>query len=138
MFCRIRPPSKNEKMANEIVAKCSDPYTISLETPKGHKEYQFDRVFTPEDNQEEIFADTQVNICPWRRSRKNRMARFSRFWDGLRNANKTEVLEVFFSAKTTVSQFHKCRIIHKYWWFFIRKFTAYAINYNIFEHLAYT
>lgn len=61
VFCRIRPPSKNEKLANEIVAKCSDPYTISLDTPKGHKEYQFDRVFTPDDGQDEIFADTQVN-----------------------------------------------------------------------------
>lgn len=60
VFCRVRPPSKNEKLANEIVAKCSDPYTIALETAKGSKEFQFDRVFTPEDNQEEIFADTKV------------------------------------------------------------------------------
>ncbi|ODN02238.1 Kinesin-like calmodulin-binding protein [Orchesella cincta] len=65
VFCRIRPPSKSEKINNEIIAKCSDPYTISLETLKGHKEFQFDRVFTQEDTQEEIFADTQVFTCFW-------------------------------------------------------------------------
>lgn len=61
VFCRIRPASKSERMSNEIIAKCSDPYTIALESAKGHKEYQFDRVFTPDNTQEEIFADTQVN-----------------------------------------------------------------------------
>jgi hypothetical protein len=59
VFCRIRPASKNEKYS-DVIAKCSDPYTVALETLKGHKEFQFDRVFTPEESQEQVFCDTQV------------------------------------------------------------------------------
>jgi len=63
VFCRIRPSSKNEKYS-DVIAKCSDPYTVALETLKGHKEFQFDRVFTPEETQEQVFSDTQVSrIC---------------------------------------------------------------------------
>ncbi|CAG7663388.1 unnamed protein product [Allacma fusca] len=59
VFCRIRPPSKTEKSI-DIVAKCSDPYTVTVETPtKGMKEYQFDRVFMPDDSQDQIFEDTK-------------------------------------------------------------------------------
>lgn len=60
VFCRIRPPNKTEKN-NEIVAKCSDPYTVTIDTPKGQKEFQFDHVFMPEESQEQIFADTKVS-----------------------------------------------------------------------------
>ncbi len=67
VFCRIRPVAKNEK-TSEVIAQPSDPYTVSLETTKGHKEFQFDRVFTSEESQEQVFCDTQVilllNFCP--------------------------------------------------------------------------
>lgn len=59
VFCRIRPVSKNEK-TSEVAVQPSDPYTVSLETSKGFKEFQFDRVFTPEESQEQVFCDTQV------------------------------------------------------------------------------
>ncbi|XP_035709051.1 kinesin-like protein KIN-14I isoform X2 [Folsomia candida] len=58
VFCRIRPLAKNEK-ASDVIAQPSDPYTVSVDTPKGHKEFQFDRVFTPEECQEQVFCDTQ-------------------------------------------------------------------------------
>lgn len=62
VFCRIRPLAKNEK-ASDVIAQPSDPYTVSVDTPKGHKEFQFDRVFTPEECQEQVFCDTQVFMC---------------------------------------------------------------------------
>lgn len=59
VFCRIRPSTKNER-SSDVIAKCSDPYTVAVETVKGHKEFQFDRVFTPDECQEQVFCDTQV------------------------------------------------------------------------------
>jgi len=59
VFCRVRPFSKNEK-STEAVVHCSDPYTVLVDAPKGSKEFQFDRVFTAHDTQEQIFCDTQV------------------------------------------------------------------------------
>lgn len=61
VFCRIRPVAKNEK-SSEVIAKPSDPYTVAVDSSKGRKEFQFDRVFTSEESQEQIFFDTQVSV----------------------------------------------------------------------------
>lgn len=61
VFCRIRPLPCNDE-PSDLSCKGSDAYTVTVETSKGSKEFHFDRVFFPEDSQEQVFADTHVRV----------------------------------------------------------------------------
>ncbi|XP_066509738.1 uncharacterized protein [Hoplias malabaricus] len=59
VFCRIRPQTRAElaKGGNTIVS-CLDDYTVILATPRGPREFQFDRIFTAESTQDEVFQES--------------------------------------------------------------------------------
>ncbi|XP_017565115.1 kinesin-like protein KIN-14E [Pygocentrus nattereri] len=59
VFCRIRPQTRTElaKGGSSIVS-CLDDYSVILETPRGPREFQFDRIFTTESNQDEVFQES--------------------------------------------------------------------------------
>ena len=61
VYCRLRPLTSVEQRIQHSVADVIDPYTLVINTPKGPKEFHFDRVFLPEDTQETVFEDTHVN-----------------------------------------------------------------------------
>ncbi len=58
MFCRIRPVSRTEGQGDAIIVEKIDDYSVSVETPRGQREFQFDRVFSAEASQENLFHDT--------------------------------------------------------------------------------
>uniref|UniRef100_W5MTU6 Kinesin motor domain-containing protein n=1 Tax=Lepisosteus oculatus TaxID=7918 RepID=W5MTU6_LEPOC len=59
VFCRIRPLSKSEiGRGSRIVVDCPDDYTVTVESSRGLKEFQFDKVFNSSCTQEDIFEDT--------------------------------------------------------------------------------
>ncbi|XP_061586205.1 uncharacterized protein si:dkey-96l17.6 [Cololabis saira] len=59
VFCRIRPMNRSEAAQGgaTVVAKLDD-YSINVATPRGSREFQFDRVFSAEATQEDLFHDT--------------------------------------------------------------------------------
>uniref|UniRef100_A0A3B1K6B9 Kinesin motor domain-containing protein n=1 Tax=Astyanax mexicanus TaxID=7994 RepID=A0A3B1K6B9_ASTMX len=59
VFCRIRPQTKAE-LANggSSIVSCLDDYSVILETPRGPREFQFDRIFTAERTQDEVFQES--------------------------------------------------------------------------------
>ncbi|XP_023658969.1 uncharacterized protein [Paramormyrops kingsleyae] len=58
VFCRIRPMSEAETSCGSIpVVDCLDDYSVTVETSRGLKEFQFDRVFNPTSSQEDVFQD---------------------------------------------------------------------------------
>ncbi|KAI2664762.1 Kinesin-like protein KIN-14E [Labeo rohita] len=71
VFCRIRPLTRAEqaKRGHTIIA-CLDDYSVILETPRGPREFQFDKIFNPECTQEEVFTESSgqcaidgFNVC---------------------------------------------------------------------------
>lgn len=59
MFCRIRPVSPAEvSQGGAIVVDKIDDYSVTVETPRGQREFQFDKVFSVEASQEDLFHDT--------------------------------------------------------------------------------
>ncbi|TMS03775.1 Kinesin-like protein KIN-14E [Larimichthys crocea] len=50
VFCRIRP-------GGAIVVEKTDEYSVTVETPRGQREFQFDKVFTAEASQDDLFLD---------------------------------------------------------------------------------
>ncbi|KAG5841233.1 hypothetical protein ANANG_G00197380 [Anguilla anguilla] len=59
VFCRIRPMGRTETAGGSRAAvDCVDEYSVAVETPRGWKEFQFDRVFGTASSQEEVFQDT--------------------------------------------------------------------------------
>lgn len=66
VFCRVRPVSADEArrggMDAEQVVAADDPFTVSVTAQRGHKAFLFDRVFQPNHDQEEVFADTNVSL----------------------------------------------------------------------------
>lgn len=67
VYCRLRPLTESEQRTQRAqqlgpVADILDPYTVLINSPKGAKEFHFDRVFSPDDDQETVFEDTHVNI----------------------------------------------------------------------------
>ncbi|XP_059353492.1 uncharacterized protein LOC130691888 isoform X2 [Daphnia carinata] len=62
VYCRLRPLTSVEQRVQHSVADVIDPYTLVINTPKGPKEFHFDRVFLPEDTQETVFEDTHTLV----------------------------------------------------------------------------
>nr|XP_046242842.1 kinesin-like protein KIN-14E [Scatophagus argus] len=59
VFCRIRPVSRAEvEQGGNIVVQKLDDYSVTVETPRGQREFQFDRVFSAEASQDDLFCDT--------------------------------------------------------------------------------
>ncbi|XP_051959248.1 uncharacterized protein LOC127627065 [Xyrauchen texanus] len=73
VFCRIRPLTRAEQARRgHIIVACLDDYSVILETPRGPREFQFDKIFHSECTQEEIFLESSgliqcaidgFNIC---------------------------------------------------------------------------
>lgn len=62
VYCRLRPLTSAEKRVQQSVADVVDPYTLVIHTPKGDREFHFDRVFLPDDTQDTVFEDTHVRM----------------------------------------------------------------------------
>ncbi|KAL0979662.1 hypothetical protein UPYG_G00187930 [Umbra pygmaea] len=59
VFCRIRPMSWAETtQGGSIVVELLDDYSVSVVTPRGLREFQFDRVFRSDSSQEDVFQDS--------------------------------------------------------------------------------
>ncbi|XP_028269721.1 putative LOC110439812 homolog [Parambassis ranga] len=59
VFCRVRPVSRIEAAQSEaIVVHKVDDFSVTVETPRGQREFQFDKVFGAEASQEDLFHDT--------------------------------------------------------------------------------
>ena len=62
VFCRVRPFTHNERLTEEVTT-IEDEFSLNLETAKGPKSFNFDRVFNQHENQEQVFEDTNVSIA---------------------------------------------------------------------------
>ncbi|XP_051513901.1 uncharacterized protein LOC127417743 [Myxocyprinus asiaticus] len=59
VFCRIRPLTRAEQARRgHIIVACLDDYSVILETPRGPREFQFDKIFNSDCTQEEIFLES--------------------------------------------------------------------------------
>ena len=59
VFCRIRPVNRNEAgQGGAIAVEKIDEYSVTVETPRGQREFQFDKVFSAEASQDDLFHDT--------------------------------------------------------------------------------
>ncbi|XP_051784531.1 uncharacterized protein si:dkey-96l17.6 [Erpetoichthys calabaricus] len=59
VFCRIRPLDKSEvARGSKCVITCPDEYTVTVDSTRGLKEFQFDKVFNGTSMQDEVFEDT--------------------------------------------------------------------------------
>ncbi|XP_059398969.1 uncharacterized protein LOC132131060 [Carassius carassius] len=59
VFCRIRPLTRAEQAKRyHIIVASLDDYSVILETPRGPREFQFDKIFNPECTQEEVFTES--------------------------------------------------------------------------------
>ncbi|XP_037834484.1 kinesin-like protein KIN-14E [Kryptolebias marmoratus] len=60
VFCRIRPVNRSEAaQGGVVVVDKLDDHSITVETPRGLREFQFDKVFNAESSQEDLFQDTK-------------------------------------------------------------------------------
>lgn len=48
---------------NFSVLQSPDEYSINVESNRGLKEFNFDRIFMPENSQDQVFEDTYVSSC---------------------------------------------------------------------------
>ncbi|CAB1432226.1 unnamed protein product [Pleuronectes platessa] len=59
VLCRIRPPSRIEAAQGEaLIVDKVDEFSVKVETARGPREFQFDKVFCAETSQEDFFHDT--------------------------------------------------------------------------------
>ncbi|XP_067295928.1 uncharacterized protein [Pseudorasbora parva] len=59
VFCRIRPLTLAEQARRgQAIVACLDDYSVILETPRGPREFQFDKIFNTECTQEEVFMES--------------------------------------------------------------------------------
>ncbi|KAL4593549.1 kinesin-like calmodulin-binding protein, partial [Arapaima gigas] len=60
VFCRIRPMSKAELgRGSSRVTERLDDYSVAVDTPRGLKEFQYDKVFGTTSSQEDVFQDVR-------------------------------------------------------------------------------
>lgn len=66
VFCRLRPPSEMERREGGCrpAAEAADECSVALETGRGRRTFDFDRVFGPDASQEAVFEDTKVRGLP--------------------------------------------------------------------------
>lgn len=65
VFCRVRPVSRIEASQSEtVVVHKVDDFSVTVETPRGQREFQFDKVFGAEASQEDLFHDTNRWVWP--------------------------------------------------------------------------
>ncbi|XP_034152417.1 kinesin-like protein KIN-14E [Esox lucius] len=58
VYCRIRPMCWAETaQGGAIIVERLDQYSVSVVTPRGLREFQFDQVFSEESSQEDVFQD---------------------------------------------------------------------------------
>ncbi|XP_027889156.1 putative LOC110439812 homolog isoform X1 [Xiphophorus couchianus] len=58
VFCRIRPVNRSEAtQGGAVVVAKLDDYSVTVETQRGPREFQFDKVFSTEASQEDLFQD---------------------------------------------------------------------------------
>uniref|UniRef100_A0AAY5EGP1 Kinesin motor domain-containing protein n=1 Tax=Electrophorus electricus TaxID=8005 RepID=A0AAY5EGP1_ELEEL len=58
VLCRIRPLTRPElARGTSTIVSCLDDYSVILETPRGPREFQFDRIFSMDSTQEEVFQE---------------------------------------------------------------------------------
>ncbi|XP_060763592.1 uncharacterized protein si:dkey-96l17.6 [Neoarius graeffei] len=59
VFCRIRPQTRAElQRGSSTIVSCLDDYSVILETPRGPREFQFDKIFTEEHTQDDVFQES--------------------------------------------------------------------------------
>ncbi|KAG7241496.1 hypothetical protein INR49_025697, partial [Caranx melampygus] len=59
VFCRVRPVNRNDAAQDgAVVVNKIDDYSVTVETLRGPREFQFDKVFSAEASQEDLFQDT--------------------------------------------------------------------------------
>ncbi|XP_076854573.1 putative LOC110439812 homolog [Brachyhypopomus gauderio] len=59
VLCRIRPQTRAELARGTCtIVSCLDDYSVILETPRGPREFQFDRIFSADSTQEEVFQES--------------------------------------------------------------------------------
>ncbi|GAA6109834.1 kinesin-like protein KIN-14I [Tachysurus ichikawai] len=59
VFCRIRPQTRAELLrGSTTIVSCLDDYSVILESPRGPREFQFDRIFTTEHTQDDVFQES--------------------------------------------------------------------------------
>ncbi|KAF5888806.1 kinesin-like calmodulin-binding protein, partial [Clarias magur] len=59
VFCRIRPQTRAElARGSTTIVSCLDDYSVNLETPRGPREFQFDRIFTTAHTQDDVFQES--------------------------------------------------------------------------------
>ncbi|TSR04279.1 Kinesin-like protein KIN-14E [Bagarius yarrelli] len=59
VFCRLRPQTQAELARGSCtIVSCLDDYSVSLETARGPREFQFDRIFTTEHTQDDVFQES--------------------------------------------------------------------------------
>ncbi|ROI27739.1 Kinesin-like protein KIN-14E [Anabarilius grahami] len=59
VFCRIRPLTLAEQARRgQTIVACLDDYSVILETPRGPREFQFDKIFNSDCTQEEVFIES--------------------------------------------------------------------------------
>ncbi|XP_064474674.1 uncharacterized protein LOC135388798 [Ornithodoros turicata] len=59
VYCRVKPLTENDinKQVSSAVVQ-TDDYTLLVQTPRGDKEFTFDRVFMPSHTQNDVFRET--------------------------------------------------------------------------------
>ena len=64
VYCRIRPVNEIERRrgGGDVIAKVEDKYSMNLNTPKGERQFLFDRVFSSNESQDAVFEDTNVSV----------------------------------------------------------------------------
>uniref|UniRef100_A0A3Q2Q9T9 Kinesin-like protein n=1 Tax=Fundulus heteroclitus TaxID=8078 RepID=A0A3Q2Q9T9_FUNHE len=67
VFCRIRPVNRSEAtQGGAVVVDKLDDYSVTVETPRGPREFQFDKVLGAEASQEDLLMQSVIdgyNVC---------------------------------------------------------------------------
>lgn len=53
------------EQGNHNIISSPDEYSLTVQTARGPKDFQYDAVFTASDTQERVFEDTNVSLFVW-------------------------------------------------------------------------